>query len=187
MINNDAERVVLEAMLYAMEGKSPSLAIENQEMREQQKVVRNCRIPRKVNGGIPKECRDKGLPSWGTPKYIQMDWKERNAIVENNKIEWTKQQYEKMGIKILGEADDLFYSVELPDGWEIKPTSHHMWNDVVDDKSRERISFFYKVLSMIEMRSVISSTDTAMRSSPLIFTRPTHLMRNGSPSLGAYI
>lgn len=144
MINNYNERVLLEAMLYAMEGKSPSLAIEDQEKREQQKVVRNCRLPKKVNDGIPKECRDKGLPNRGTPEYDRMDWKERNAIVENNKIEWTKQQYDKMEINILGEADDLFYSVELPEGWEIKATGHSMWNDVIDDKGRERISFFYK-------------------------------------------
>lgn len=116
---NDNELVLLEAMLYAMDGKSPSNAIENQERREQQKVVRNCRLPKRGNGGVPREYR-------------------------RDTVEFTKQQYERMGIKIISEYDNLFYSVELPDGWEIKPTDHSMWNDVVDDKGRIRISFFYK-------------------------------------------
>lgn len=116
---NDNDLVVLEAMLYAMEGKSPSIAIENQERREQQKVVRNCRLPKRGNGGVPREYR-------------------------RDTIEFTRKQYEKMGIKIIEDFDDLLYSVELPDGWKIKPTDHSMWNDVIDDKGRERISFFYK-------------------------------------------
>lgn len=116
---NDNELVLLEAMLYAMEGKRPSNAIENQERREQLSVVRNCRLPKRGNGGVPLE-------------YIR------------DTVEFTKQQYERMGIKIIDEYDDLFYAVELPDGWEIKPTDHSMWNDVVDDKGRIRISFFYK-------------------------------------------
>lgn len=144
MINNDNERVFLEAMLYTMDGKSPSLAIEDQEKREQQKVVRNCRLPKKVDGGIPDECKNKGIPHWSTPEWDQMSWEERDAICESNKIEWVKQQYAKMGIKILGEVDDLFYSVELPEGWKIKATNHSMWNDVLDNNGHKRISFFYK-------------------------------------------
>jgi hypothetical protein len=138
------ETVLLEAMLFAMEGKSPSLAIENQEKREQQAVVRNCRLPKTVNGGIPDECKNKGIPHWGSLEWDRMSWDERYAIITSNKLEWTKLQYAKMGIKILEEANDLFYSVELPEGWEIKPTDHSMWNDVFDDKGRKRISFFYK-------------------------------------------
>ena len=138
------ETVLLEAMLYAMEGKSPSLAIENQEKREQQSVVRNRRLPKTVNGGIPDECKNRGIPHWASLEWDRMSWEERDAISTNNKLEWTKQQYAKMGIKILGEVDGLFYSVELPAGWEIKPTDHSMWNDVLDDKGRKRITFFYK-------------------------------------------
>lgn len=116
---NDNELVLLEALLYAMEGESSSKAIENQEKREQQKVVRNCRLPKRGNGGVPDN-----------------EWK--------NNLEFTKNQYEKMGIKIVGDYDDLFYSVELPDGWKIKSTDHSMWNDVIDNKGHCRISFFYK-------------------------------------------
>lgn len=117
---NDNELVLLEAMLYAMEGESPSKAIENQEKREQQRAVRNRRLPKRGNGGVPSNIRRR------------------------DSTEFTRNQYEKMGIKIIEDYDDLFYSVELPDGWDIKPTDHSMWNEVVDDKGRVRISFFYK-------------------------------------------
>ena len=65
-------------------------------------------------------------------------------IIGKNNEEYTKQQYEKMGIKVVNDIADLFYTVELPDGWKIEPTDHSMWNNVLDDKGRIRISFFYK-------------------------------------------
>lgn len=45
MDNSDNRLTFLDAMLYAMEGKDPSKAIENQEKRGQQMVVRNQRLP----------------------------------------------------------------------------------------------------------------------------------------------
>lgn len=131
------ERVFWDAMLYAMEGENPSKAIENQERREQRAVVRNQRLPKKTNGGMPDGYRFKGITDG-------MSYEEREKIVNNNISEYTKQQYERMGIKIIEEYDDLFYTVELPEGWEIKVTEHSMWNDVVDNNGRKRISFFYK-------------------------------------------
>lgn len=133
----DIEMVAMDALLYAMEGENPSKAIENQERREQQKVVRNQRLPKRTNGGIPDEYRFKGATK-------DMDYDEREKIVNQNISEYTKQQYEKMGIKVIEDYDDLFYNVELPEGWEIKATDHSMWNDVLDSKGRKRISFFYK-------------------------------------------
>ena len=131
------ERVFWDALLYAMEGEDPSRAIENQERREQRRVVRNQKLPIKTNGGIPDGIRFKGVED-------DMGYDERKEIVDKNISEYTKQQYEKMGIKVVEEYDDLFYSVELPEGWEIKATDHSMWNDVVDNNGRKRISFFYK-------------------------------------------
>lgn len=55
-----------------------------------------------------------------------------------------KEQYAKMGIVILEEDDDLFYNVQLPNGWQIEATDHSMWNKLVDDKGRNRAKFFYK-------------------------------------------
>ena len=131
------ETVFLDALFYAMEGKNPSQAIENQEKRGQQVVVRNCRLPIKTNGGIPYECRFKGITN-------DMDYDERDSIVNDNIINFTKQQYEKMGINIVAEYDDLFYSVELPEGWRIEATGHSLWNNLFDNHGRKRATFFYK-------------------------------------------
>ncbi len=57
-----------------------------------------------------------------------------------------KDQYEKMGIKVVGvtEGDEIFYDVEMPEGWKKEATDHSMWNKLVDNKGRERAMFFYK-------------------------------------------
>lgn len=132
------ERLLFDALLCAMEGKDPSLAIENQEKREQQKVTELKMLPMKTNlHSVPDEYRRKGITK-------DMDFKEEMKIMDQNNHEYTKEQYEKMGIKIIEDYDDLFFSVELPEGWEIKPTDHSMRNNVFDNKGRKRISFFYK-------------------------------------------
>lgn len=138
MDNSDNRLTFLDAMLYVMEGKDPSKAIENQEKRGQQMVVRNQRLPQKTNDHCaPDEFRFNGIKDG-------MSWEERHEIVSRNNREYTKIQYEKIGISIVGEYDDLFYNVTLPDGWEIKATDHSMWNDLFDDKGRKRANFFYK-------------------------------------------
>lgn len=138
MDNNDMMMTFMDAMLYAIEGENPSKAIENQERRGQQSVVRNQRLPKKLNDhSLPNEIRWNGVED-------SMEWEERNRIVTQNNIEYTRQQYEKMGITIVDECDDLFYNVVLPEGWEIKATDHSMWNNLFDDKGRKRANFFYK-------------------------------------------
>ena len=65
----------MDAMLYAMEGENPSKAIENQERRGQQSVVRNQRLPKKLNDhSVPREVRWNGVED-------SMEWEERNRIV----------------------------------------------------------------------------------------------------------
>lgn len=115
----DNEITFFDALLYAQEGESPSKAIENQEKRGQKMVVECRRLPKATNG-----C------SSIRPK--------------RDDFEFTKAQYEKMGIKIIDEYDDLFWNVQLPDGWKIEATTHPLWNDLIDDKCRVRASFFYK-------------------------------------------
>ena len=138
MRNYDNEITFLDAMMYAMEGQSPSKAIENQEKRGQADVVRNQRLPKRINdNSLSHDIYWKGVTS-------DMDYEERLKIITRNRTEYTKAQYEKMGIKIIGEYDDLFWNVTLPDGWEIKATEHSMWNDLYDDKGRKRANFFYK-------------------------------------------
>jgi hypothetical protein len=115
----DTELTMFEAMLYAQEDESPSKAIENQEKRGQKMVVEYHRLPKSTSG-----CS--------------------NIHPKRDDLEFTKSQYEKMGIKIINDYDDLFWDVQLPSGWEIKATDHSMWNELLDDKGRKRASFFYK-------------------------------------------
>ena len=54
--------------------------------------------------------------------------------------------YAYIGIKVLQPVpnDPLFTYVELPAGWKVVPTNHHMHNDILDEKGRRRASYFYK-------------------------------------------
>lgn len=52
--------------------------------------------------------------------------------------------YAALGIEILGDYDDLFYSVKLPEGWHKIADGHAMWSYLVDDKGRRRAPIFYK-------------------------------------------
>lgn len=52
--------------------------------------------------------------------------------------------YNEFGIKILDEIDNLFYSVELPEGWSIRPTNNRVWSELVDAEGRIRADIFYK-------------------------------------------
>ena len=138
-MNNNGFVQFTDIMLDVMKnGIDVSEAIVNQEKRGQQSVVRNQRLPKKINDySLPRDVRCNGVTK-------SMKWKEEWEIITRNNIEYTKQQYEKMGIVIIDEYDDLFWNVELPEGWEIKATDHTMWNNLFDDKGRKRANFFYK-------------------------------------------
>ena len=115
----DNEITMLEAMLYAQEGESPSKAIENQERRGQRMVAEYVRLPKGTNACCLRSHNHEDF-------------------------EFTKVQYEKMGIKIIDEYDDLFWNVQLPDDWRIEATDHPLWSDLIDDRGRRRASLFYK-------------------------------------------
>jgi hypothetical protein len=135
---NDNELTFFSAMLYAMEREDPSKAIEDQEKRGQQTVIRECRLPKKTNDHtVPREISMQGVKS-------NMSYEERRNIVDHNIFAYTREQYEKMGIKILDAKDDLFWTVILPEGWTTKATDHTMWNELRDDQDRVRGTFFYK-------------------------------------------
>lgn len=105
-----------DVLTDTMMGMNPSDAIVAQEQREQRRMAESCRVPRGIK-----------LYS-GDPEYGKT----------------SKEVYEARGIKILGEADDLFFTAELPSGWKIQPTDHAMWSDIVDHLGRKRFSIFYK-------------------------------------------
>lgn len=136
----DRELTFLDMMLCTMSGESPSKAIENQERRGQQSIVRNQRLPKKANSHtVDHATVFKGVEN-------NMSYKERDKITTANIIEYTRAKYERMGIEIVEDYDEdnLFWSVKLPEGWEIKATEHSMWNELLDDKGRRRALFFYK-------------------------------------------
>lgn len=55
-----------------------------------------------------------------------------------------KETLEQFGVQFTGEHDGVLQKVVLPEGWKLKPTSHSMWSDLVDDKGRVRAACFYK-------------------------------------------
>ena len=67
-------------------------------------------------------------------------------------IQWTKEQYEKMGIQILCAVDDLLWKAVLPEGWVSINELNKEWTTILDNKNRKRARFYYKVTS--ETRNV---------------------------------
>lgn len=123
--------VNIAAMAAALSGDLPNAlaaaspgGIEAQEAQGQRDLCSSGRIPIKIHA---------------TQEFIKTlkanDAKDKSA---------GQLQLESLGIKILGKADNLFYNVELPKGWAIKPTDHSMWSDLVDDQGIVRASIFYK-------------------------------------------
>ena len=133
-MNNNTMLTFLDAWLNS----DPSGAIERQEKRGQEEVVRKQRLPKKVNDhNVPNEIFFAGVTK-------DMSWEDRKAVTDQNVINYTKTMYKNVGIEILDSYDDLFWNVKLPEGWEVKATDHTMWNEVRDNKGRKRASFFYK-------------------------------------------
>jgi hypothetical protein len=152
----------LDAWFLTERGDDPSKAIENQEKRGQAEVVRAQRLPRKINDhSVPREI------FWaGTTR--NMDYEMKSQITSANVEAYTRTQYEKMGIEIISEADDLFWNVKLPEGWKVNATDHSMWNEVRDNNGRKRMTFFYKAafydrsaFSNLQTRFQLDVTHTA--------------------------
>jgi len=55
-----------------------------------------------------------------------------------------REDLEKIGFIFGDDEDDIFISVQFPEGWSKKPTEHSMWSDLIDDKGRGRGGIFYK-------------------------------------------
>lgn len=78
-------------------------------------------LPIRYNGFVPEElCKD-----YDRDEYLELLYKE-------------------LGIKIVEEYDNLFYSVIIPDGWVIEQSnSNHYWHYVKDNKGNDIIEYFY--------------------------------------------
>ena len=94
-----------------------------------------CSLPKRSNVWMPLEMKLNGITEC-------MDYDDKSTVIDNNTIEYTRQLYEQMGIRIMSNLDKLFYSVELPEGWKIKETNSPLWNVVLDEKNRERIAVY---------------------------------------------
>ena len=57
-----------------------------------------------------------------------------------------RAMFEALGFVFSEPADGdlLFLDAEMPDGWEIRPTDHSVWSDLLDGEGRKRASVFYK-------------------------------------------
>ncbi|MDD5589210.1 MAG: hypothetical protein PHP92_04100 [Candidatus Nanoarchaeia archaeon] len=89
-------------------------AIEQQEKRGQEQLCQSSQLP--INGNFGD-----------TEEYIE-------------------EKYNKHNIKIIGKSqnDNLFFDVELPNGWKIVPTEHSMWSELLNDKGEVIADIFYK-------------------------------------------
>ncbi len=56
----------------------------------------------------------------------------------------TQETIERMGIKITGTLNDLFFTCEFPEGWKIVPSDGPMWTYLIDKSGNQRASIFYK-------------------------------------------
>ena len=52
--------------------------------------------------------------------------------------------YALAGIEVIGDCDDIFLSVKLPEGWKLQATDHSMHSDLLDEQGRKRAGIFYK-------------------------------------------
>ena len=49
-----------------------------------------------------------------------------------------------MGVVYGEDVDDLFVNVTLPPSWQVNPTDHSMWSELVDSDGVVRAQIFYK-------------------------------------------
>ena len=66
-----------------------------------------------------------------------------NSFSKGNNIvgsEQLKLIYNRLGIKIIGKINDLFYSVKLPDGWIVQGNECNF--DLLDDEGNKILSFY---------------------------------------------
>lgn len=70
----------------------------------------------------------------------------RNAQLPKDCSDACRKALEAAGVKFWEpvSGDPLFRHATLPEGWEIKPTDHDMYSDLLDEQGRKRASVGYK-------------------------------------------
>ena len=115
--NTNVGFVLMDAMLYAMEGDAPSKAIDNEVKRNRDSMRQSTDLlPILYNGPVPDEYKKE----YDSEEYLLM-------------------MYEKCGIKVLEEYDRLLYRVELPENFTIEYDGY--FGAVRDNNGTEIISF----------------------------------------------
>lgn len=115
-IENSAFMTTICTLAYLMNDEEPYKAIDDVSAATRHMGPQF--LPIRYEGIIPKELRKK----YDSEEYLQ----------------WV---YEQIGIEIIEEYSDLFYRVNLPEGWSIE--SDDYWNEVKDCNGNTIIRFFY--------------------------------------------
>lgn len=84
----------------------------------------------------------------GTPAAIYASEKRGQAeLVQSTNMPidlHDRTAFERCGFVFGDKIDDVFQVATLPPGWFRQATDHSMWSKICDDKSRDRVSVFYK-------------------------------------------
>lgn len=115
---NTANLPLFHAFTNSLNGKNLDDAIDDITKINQTTPVKCSLLPIKFSGCIPQEF-SKTLDS---EEYLEM-------------------MYKELGVQIIEEFDDLFYSVSLPDGWTTD--SNGYWTYVKDNDGNTIIEYFY--------------------------------------------
>ncbi len=59
-------------------------------------------------------------------------------------IEMDHDRSRALGFEVGHPLDELFVGVTAPAGWELKPTEHSMWSDIIDADGKKCGEVFYK-------------------------------------------
>ena len=109
---------LLVAYNYAEKGEDSTKAINDIQELDKKKMTTTEYLPIKYKGLVPE-----------------------NLKKQYDKEEYLELIYKKFGINIFEEYDDLFYSVELPEGWTIANDGY--WNNVKDMNGDIVFTYFY--------------------------------------------
>lgn len=117
--------------------------IRAQEEAGQRTLAESMMFPREMNGlgRCPADECVKGAV------VISRDpWETQDCVVCNGTgaPPDAYEYLEKLGFEFGEQIDELFIEAKLPEGWEKRPTEHHMHTHIVDGQGRKRGNIFYK-------------------------------------------